>query len=62
VYPAAALGVVHHLLTAKVDTGAPFIFAVTFTGLFAIRMWYLLPRQDRRRRERIDQPPHVPGR
>ncbi|HET8761045.1 MAG TPA: protein-methionine-sulfoxide reductase heme-binding subunit MsrQ [Nitrospiria bacterium] len=62
VYPAAALGVVHHLLIAKVDTGAPFVFAVIFTGLFAIRMWYLLPRQDRRRRERFDQTPHVPGR
>ena len=61
VYPAAALGVVHHLLIAKVDTGAPFAFAVTFTGLFAIRMWYLLPRRDRRRREGLDQPPRLPG-
>jgi sulfoxide reductase heme-binding subunit YedZ len=61
VYPAAALGVVHHLLTAKVDTGAPLVFAVTFTGLLAIRLWYLLPRQDRRGRANADQAPHVPG-
>ncbi|MFZ5862921.1 MAG: sulfite oxidase heme-binding subunit YedZ [Nitrospirota bacterium] len=48
VYPAAALGVVHYILSVKVDTGAPFVFAVILTALLALRLWYLLPTRNRR--------------
>lgn len=54
VYPAAALGVVHYVLAVKVNTGAPFIYAVVLTALLLARLWYLLPRRDRR----TPQPPH----
>jgi sulfoxide reductase heme-binding subunit YedZ len=48
VYPAAAVGVVHYLLSVKVDTGTPLVFAVILTALLAVRLWYLLPARNRR--------------
>jgi sulfoxide reductase heme-binding subunit YedZ len=48
VYPAAAIGVVHFVLSVKVDTGTPLVFAVILTALLASRLWYLLPTRNRR--------------
>lgn len=58
VYPAAAIGVVHYFLAVKVDTGTPLIYAVILTVLLALRLWYLLPRRDRRTKPALPDPPH----
>jgi sulfoxide reductase heme-binding subunit YedZ len=48
VYPGAAIGVVHFVLSVKVDTGTPLVYAVILTVLLASRLWYLLPARNRR--------------